>query len=69
MESFKRNLLCESSNEIANLKMPYFKISIVGYNTLNVACKNEHWKHIQAKWFYKILRYGFLLTRYERCFA
>lgn len=69
MVSFKRNLLCESSNEIANLKMPYFKISIVGYNTLNVACKNEHWKHFHAKRFYKILRYGFLLTRYERCFA
>lgn len=51
MVSFKRNLLCESSNEIANLKMPYFKISIVGYNTLNVACKNEHWKHIQANGF------------------
>lgn len=46
MVSFKRNLLCESSNEIVNLKMLYFKISIVGYNIFNVVCKNEYWKYI-----------------------
>lgn len=45
MISFKRNLLCESSNKIVNLKM-LFKISIVGYNIFNVVCKNEYWKYI-----------------------
>lgn len=69
MVSFKRNLLCESSNEIVNLKMLYFKISIVGYNIFNVVCKNEYWKYFYVKWFYKILRYGFLFICYERCFV
>lgn len=54
MVSFKRNLLCESSNKIVNLKMLYFKISIVGYNIFNVVCKNEYWKYFYVKWFYKI---------------